>query len=161
VAEREEADVMKRSPRNPKERFMTKSMLISIFVSALGLFTAVSACYLLTYYWTGDLVRAQTVAFATWIFTHIFLAFNLRSERQPLLRLGIFSNKVMVGWALVAFATLLLGITLPTFQTVLKTSALTAFDWGLVIGVSFVSTFWLEVAKWIRLETKSLEAPPR
>lgn len=161
VAEREEADVMKRSPRNPKERFMTKSMLISIFVSALGLFIAVSACYLLTYYWTGDLVRAQTVAFATWILTHIFLAFNLRSERQPLLRLGVFSNKVMVGWALAAFATLFLGTTLPSFQTVLKTSALTAFDWALVIGVSLASTFWLEAAKWIRLETRSLEVTQR
>jgi len=153
VAEQEEADVMRRPPRNPKERFLTRAMLISIFVSALGLFAAVSASYLLTYYWTGNLVHAQSIAFATWIFTHIFLAFNLRSERQPLFKLGVFSNKVMIGWALVAVVTLLLGITVPAFQTVLKTSALTAFDWVLVLSVSFVSTFWLEVVKWIRLKT--------
>jgi len=144
---------MRRPPRNPKERFLTRAMLISIFVSALGLFAAVSASYLLTYYWTGNLVHAQSIAFATWIFTHIFLAFNLRSERQPLFKLGVFSNKVMIGWALVAVVTLLLGITVPAFQTVLKTSALTAFDWVLVLSVSFVSTFWLEVVKWIRLKT--------
>jgi len=150
VAEKEEADVMKRPPRNPKERFMTRAMLASIFASALGLFTAVSVCYLLTYHWTSNLVHAQTVAFATWIITHIFLAFNLRSERQPLFRLGIFSNRIMVTWAVVAIGTLLLGITFPALQALLKTSTLTMFDWALVLGVSFASTFWLEVAKWIR-----------
>jgi len=150
VAEQEEADIMKRRPRNPKERFMTKAMLTSIFVSSLGLFTAVSVCYLLTYYRTGNLVHAQTVAFATWILAHIFLAFNLRSERQPLFRLGVFSNKVMVSWALVAVVTLLSGTTVPAFQMVLKTSTLTAFDWALVLTASFASTFWLEFAKWIR-----------
>ncbi|HVP92206.1 MAG TPA: cation-transporting P-type ATPase [Acidobacteriota bacterium] len=150
VAEPEEADVMKRPPRNPKERFITRGMLFSIFVSALTLFIAVSACYLLTYYWTGDLTRAQTVAFATWIFTHIFLAFNLRSERQPLFKSGIFSNKVMLGWALAAIATLLLATTVPALQTVLKTSTLTAFDWVLVLAVSFLSTFWIDFTKWVR-----------
>ena len=150
VAEREEADVMKRRPRNPKEKFMTRTMLISIFVSALGLFVAVSACYLLTYHWTGNLAHAQTVAFATWIFTHIFLAFNLRSERQSLFKSGIFSNKVMIGWGLVAIATLLLAITVPALQTTLKTSTLTASDWVLVLVVSFVSTFWIEATKWVR-----------
>jgi Ca2+-transporting ATPase len=150
VAEQEEADVMKRRPRNPKERFMTRAMLISIFVSALGLFVAVSACYLLAYYWTGDLTHAQTVAFATWIFTHIFLALNLRSERQSLFKSGVFSNKVMIGWGLVAIATLLLAITVPTFQAALKTSTLTASDWALVLVVSFVSTFWIEATKWVR-----------
>jgi len=150
VAEREEADVMKRPPRNPKERFMTRAMFVSIFVSALGLFVAVSMCYLLTYYWTGNLVHAQTVAFATWILTHIFLAFNLRSERQPLFRLGVLSNRVMVTWAIAALVTLLLGVTVPVLQTLLKASTLTMFDWALVLSVSFASTFWLEVVKWVR-----------
>jgi len=150
VAEREEADVMKRPPRDPKERFMTGAMLASIFVSALGLFTAVSVCYLLTYYWTGNLVHAQTVAFATWILTHIFLAFNLRSERQPLFKLGLFSNRVMVAWAIVAAVTLLSSITIPALQTLLKTSALTMLDWALLLSISLASTFWLEAAKWIR-----------
>jgi len=150
VAEREEADVMKRPPRDPKERFMTSAMLASIFVSALGLFTAVSVCYLLTYYWSGNLVHAQTVAFATWILTHIFLAFNLRSERQPLFKLGLFSNRVMVAWAIVAAVTLLSSITIPALQTLLKTSALTMLDWALLLSISLASTFWLEAAKWIR-----------
>jgi Ca2+-transporting ATPase len=150
VAEREEADVMKRPPRNPKERFMTRAMFVSIFVSALGLFVAVSMCYLLTYYWTGNLVHAQTVAFATWILTHIFLAFNLRSERQSLFRLGVLSNRVMVTWAIAALVTLLLGVTVPVLQTLLKASTLTMFDWALVLSVSFASTFWLEVVKWVR-----------
>jgi Ca2+-transporting ATPase len=150
VAEPEEADVMKRRPRNPKERFMTRAMMLSIFVSAFGLFAAVSACYLFTYYQTGDVIHAQTVAFATWIFTHVFLALNLRSERQPLFKLGFFSNRIIIGWALTAVAMLLAVTTIPLFQTLLKTSTLREFDWALVLLVSFLSTFWLELLKWLR-----------
>jgi len=152
VAEKEEPHIMKQPPRNPKEKFMTKTMLTSIFISALSLSAAVSTCFLATYYWTNDIAHAQTVAFATWILTHIFLAFNLRSEKQPLLSLGVFSNKVMVVWAIVATTTLLLGTIVPAFQSVMKTSSLTLFDWALVIIAAFVATSWMEAEKWARLK---------
>lgn len=150
VAEPEEADVMTRPPRNPRERFLTRGLLASIFLSAVGLFAAVSGAYLLTYSWTGNLLHAQTVAFAAWILTHIFLAFNLRSEREPLLKLGILSNRIMVGWAAAAIATIAAATTLPLVQNVLKTSTLTLFDVGLVLVFSIVATFWLDALKWLR-----------
>jgi P-type Ca2+ transporter type 2C len=148
VAEGEEADVMMRPPRNPKERFLTRGLLVSVFVSALGLFTAVSVAYLYTYYSTGNLLHAQTVAFAAWILTHIFLAFNLRSETEPLAKLGFFSNRVMVGWGVAAMATLAAAITVPAVQSALKTSTLTLFDVGFVLIVSIAATFWLDIPKW-------------
>jgi len=152
VAEKEEPDIMKQPSRNPKEKFMTKTMLASIFISALSLSMAVSTCYFLTYYWTSDVAHAQTAAFASWILAHIFLAFNLRSERRPVLSLGVFSNKVMVGWAVVAIAMLLLGTTVPVFQSVIKMSLLLLSDWILVIVVAFAATSWIEIAKWVRLK---------
>ncbi len=151
VAEGEEADVMLQPPRNPRERFLTRSLLASIFVSAVGLFLAVSLTYLFTYYSTGNLLHAQTVAFATWILTHIFLAFNLRSERQPLAKLGFLSNRVMVGWGLAAVVTLLAAITVPAVQSALKTSSLSLFDLGFVLIVSVITTFWLDIPKWRRI----------
>jgi Ca2+-transporting ATPase len=155
VAECSEFDVMRRPPRNPREKFVNRSLIAGIVVSALTLFVAVSICYLLTYYQTSDLVHAQSVAFSAWIFTHIFLAFNLRSERQSLFRIGFFSNRAMIVWALSAILMIVLVTTVPILQALIMATNLSAFDWMLVISVSFVSTFWLEVAKGIQRSRSS------
>jgi Ca2+-transporting ATPase len=150
VAEGLEPDIMKRPPRNPRERLLNKKTLTRIFVGAGCLFVAVSLCYLLTYYRTGNLVYAQTVAFAAWIMTHIFLAFNTRSETEPLARSGLFSNKVMVIWGLTAIVMLILATVVPILQTLIKTTSLELPDWLLVLGASFAATFWIEVTKLIK-----------
>jgi Ca2+-transporting ATPase len=149
VAEGMEPDIMKRPPRNPREKLLTRRTLAGIFAGAGCLFVAVSLCYLLTYDRSGDLVYAQTVAFATWIMTHIFLAFNTRSETEPLVRRGLFSNKVMVIWAIAAIVTLLSATVVPILQTLIKTTALELSDWLLVLIASFAATFWIEAEKMI------------
>jgi Ca2+-transporting ATPase len=90
---------------------------------------------------------ARTIAFATWMFGHIFLALNFRSEREPLLREGLLSNKVMLLWALLVFVVLLAGTSLPFIQTSLQITGLRLQDWALVIAVPFVATFWMELKK--------------
>jgi Ca2+-transporting ATPase len=150
VAEGLEPDIMKRPPRNPQERLLNKQTLTGIFIGAGCLFIAVSLCYLLTYYRTGSLVYAQTAAFSAWILTHIFLAFNTRSETEPLIKRGLFSNKVMVLWALTAIAMLISATVVPILQTLIKTTSLSLSDWLLVIVASFAATFWIEVTKLIK-----------
>jgi Ca2+-transporting ATPase len=150
VAEGMEPDIMKRPPRDPKERLLNRQTLTGIFVGAGCLFVAVSLCYLLTYYRTGDLVYAQTAAFATWILAHIFLAFNTRSETQPLIKSGPFSNRVMVVWGLAAIVMLLSATIIPILQVLIKTTSLSLSDWLLVLGASLAATFWIEAVKLIR-----------
>ena len=81
---------------------------------------------------------------------HIFLAFNFRSEKEPLIKLGLFSNRVMILWALIAVAMLLLGTNLPFVNGALRVTSLSAWNWGLVVGVAFVATFWMELKKLFR-----------
>jgi Ca2+-transporting ATPase len=87
------------------------------------------------------------VAFATWMLGHILLALNFRSEREPLVKLGFFSNKVMVMWAVLATATLIVGTSLPVVHDALKITYLSLPDWTLVISVSVAATFWIELRK--------------
>ena len=94
---------------------------------------------------------AQTVAFATWMLGHIFLALNFRSEKEPLVKQGLLSNKVMVLWALIVVATLVVGTNLPFVHDSLRITSLSLPDWALVVGVSFVATFWMELKKLLRL----------
>jgi P-type Ca2+ transporter type 2C len=148
VSEPQEPGTMKRPPVNPKEKFMNKTMMQTLILGALSLFIAVTVTYLFTWYTSHNVVYSQTVAFATWMFGHIFLAFNFRSERTPLLREGFFSNKVMLVWALVVVAALIIGTTV--LAVPLQITGLRLIDWGFVVGVAFVSTFWMELKKLLR-----------
>src|SRR3990170_2550932 len=113
VAEPEEIGTMKRPPIDSNQKFMNRAMQVSLVLGALSLFAAVSINFLLTWFQTQNLTHAQTMAFATWMFGHILLALNFRSEKEPLVKLGLFSNKVMILWALIVVATLLVGTNLP------------------------------------------------
>ena len=147
VAEPEESGAMKKPPISPSEKFINKPMLTTLFLGALSLFVAVTATYLFTWYATQSIPYARTVAFATWMFGHIFLALNFRSDREPLIKEGLLSNKVMLIWALLVFITLIVGTLLPYTQAALQIMGLQLTDWALVIVVAFVATFWMELKK--------------
>lgn len=158
IAEPAEKNIMNKPPLDPHEKFMDRSMLTNIMLGALSLFAAVSITYLFTWFSNTNLadqnsrlLLSQTVAFATWMFGHIFLAFNFRSEKEPLIRLGIFSNKIMILWAVIAIGTLLVGTSLPIVNLSLRVTNLSPVYWVLVIGVAFVATFWLELKKLLRI----------
>lgn len=147
VAEPTEEDLMIRPPRDPKQPFMDRRMVTSIFMSASGLFGAVSVAYLVTWYSGVGMVSAQTVAFVTWMIGHVLLALNLRSEREPLIRLGLFSNRLMLVWGLATIIFVLLITSVPWVQSVFKTTGLSAGQWGLALGAALVGTCWLELRK--------------
>jgi Ca2+-transporting ATPase len=150
VAEPEESGIMTKPPIDPKEKFMNRSMLQTMTLGSLSLFAAVSFNFLLTWFLSQDLTVAQTVAFATWMLGHIMLALNFRSEKEPLAKLGFFSNKLMVAWAVLVVATLLVGTNLPFIHDSLRITYLSLQDWALVIIVPFIATFWMELKKTLR-----------
>jgi len=147
VAEPEESGTMTKPPVDPKAKFMNQSMLRGISMGALSLFAAVTTNFLLVWFLTQNLQQAQTLAFATWMLGHILLALNFRSEKEPLVKLGFFSNKVMVIWAVLTVATLIVGTSLPFVHDALKITYLSLSDWALVIVVSFAATLWIELKK--------------
>ncbi len=86
VAEPEEAGIMQKAPNDPKEKFLNQRMLKTLFLGALSLFLAVTVTFLFAWYTTHSVPFARTVAFATWMFGHIFLALNFRSDKEPLVK---------------------------------------------------------------------------
>lgn len=151
VVEPPEGDLMRRPPRNPQAPFMDRAMIQSIFTGAAGLFVAVSAAYLLTWYSGAGLSVAQTVAFTAWLVGHVLLAINMRSERRPLFQLGFFSNRFMVIWGLATVLFVILVTFLPPLWIVLKTGPLSLVQWLLILALTIAGTFWLELRKLITL----------
>jgi Ca2+-transporting ATPase len=153
VAEPQEAGAMQKPPLDPKEKFLNNPMMTSMALGALSLFAAVSTSYLYTWYTTGDLLLAQTMAFAAWMIGHIFLALNLRSDHEPLVKLGLLSNKLMLLWGLVVAVTLVAGTSLSFIHDALKITSLSWENWAVVVVVAFVATFWMEAKKLLERKT--------
>ena len=155
VAEPREKDIYKRPPRDPKEKFVNAQFVSNIIIYGLSLFLAVTLSYVVGLNITGgDLIKAQTMAFSGWIFGHIFLAFTLRSTKESLLKLGVFSNSIMLIWAILAILTLFLVINVPLLQIPIKVSPLRWGEIFIVVLISFISIFWHELRKFISKSNK-------
>ena len=149
VSEKAEADLLDQRPRDPQGKFMDKAMVNGILSSAAGLFVAIASIYLYTWYGSRDQVLSQTVAFYAWLIGHVFLAFNMRSERQPIFQLGLGSNRLMLAWAGGIVVFLLAVSILPSAQQLMKVTTLTGAQWGMILVATFVGTFWAEIKKMI------------
>ncbi|HEX9012260.1 MAG TPA: HAD-IC family P-type ATPase, partial [Anaerolineaceae bacterium] len=150
VGEAAEADLLDRKPRSPRDRFMDRAMIGSILISSFGLFAAVTAVYLSNWYATGDLASSQTAAFFTWLIGHVLLAFNMRSERQPLFSLGLASNRTMLLWAGSVAAFLAVVSLIPAAHPLMRVVDLSASRWAGILLAAVAGTFWLEVLKLVR-----------
>jgi Ca2+-transporting ATPase len=147
VAEPIEPDVMDRPPRDPRRRFIDRSVLVNMLLASLSLAAAVLVNYLLAYYGGKDLVEARTIAFGTWLIGHIYLAFTMRSQRQTLFKLGIFTNPVMIIWA-VAAVCLLLAITgFAALHPLIRVTSLNLTGWLMILVTPFITVFWHEIKK--------------
>jgi len=155
VYEPAEGDLMRRPPRDPKEYFMDRAMLASILVSAVGLFAAVSAAYLYTWFRGFDLRTAQTTAFSAWMVGHVLLAFNMRSERQPILQIGVFSNRLMLAWGGVTVIFLALVTNISFLQGFLKTTSLDLGHWLFILAFTMAGTTWMEMWKLMTYRGKA------
>jgi Ca2+-transporting ATPase len=147
VVEPMEPGTMQRPPRNQNENFVNRSMLSNISLGSICLAAAVLINYLSAWYLGWGPVQAQTIAFATWLIGHIFLAATMRSHREPIWKIGIFSNKAMWIWAATALAFLILGTALPLAQTPLKLTTLHANGWLLAFLTPLFTIFLFEIKK--------------
>src|SRR5439155_18856855 len=103
-----------------------------------GLFAAVAVAYLLMWYNGVGAARAQTIAFVTWVLGHVFLALNLRSEREALIQLGLLANRLMIDWAAATVVFVLIATLVPAAQVALKPASLSSQAWGRAVGALLV-----------------------
>ena len=147
VSEPAEKDIYLRPPRNPQKKFLDRKMLANIALSGISLSAAVMVSYFYALSRHFPLIQAQTIAFSAWMIGHIILAFVSRSEKEPLYRLGIFSNKIINIWALGVLAFLLLAVKIPFLSLELKLQSISFAQLGSILLIAFGTIFWREIAK--------------
>jgi Ca2+-transporting ATPase len=145
--EKGDPDIMKQKPRDKAEPILNKSMIIGIAVQSVAITGAVLAAYLwalhkysgsMTSITEHGLYMARTIAFTTLISAELIRAYSSRSERFFVVKLGLFSNKVLVWASLLSFGLLLAVLYIPVLQPIFKTYALSGHDWAIVGSLCLV-----------------------
>jgi Ca2+-transporting ATPase len=126
-------DIMKQKPRKRGQGIFTKSVLTLMAVGGLW------SCLvnLGIFKWALDsgrgMLEAQGLCFLTLIIIQFFKAYNFRSDKHSIFRIGFFKNK----WLNLAiiWETILLVVIVytPFLQESFHTFALSAVDWAIVI----------------------------
>jgi len=147
VFEPEEKNIYSRKPRNIEENIINKQMILGILKSGLSLFAAAIIVYSYALYNNYPLILTQTLVFSTWITGHVFLAFVTRSEKEPIYKIGIFSNKVILLWTAAAFIFLFTVLNINLFGAPLKITSISINQYLVVFAVSFALIFWQELGK--------------
>ena len=102
---------------------------------------------------------AGTMAFATISFSELLRAFTSRSDRYPLLKIGIFTNKAML-YAVSTSALLLLAVIyVPFLQPIFDTVPLNATQWAIILPLLLVPALVAELTKAFLSRGYNLVAP--
>jgi Ca2+-transporting ATPase len=154
ASEPAEANIMKRPPRKPKENIFSNGMGRHIlWVGFLMGITTIGIQY-----WaikSGE-THWQTMAFTVLCFSQMGHVMAIRSDRESLFKIGLFSNKPLLGALFLTVVLQLILIYSPFFNGIFKTQPLSMYELGITLVVSTVVFWAVEIEKWIiRLRNKN------
>jgi len=147
VVEPAESDLLKRKPRDPKESFMNKRMNTGIISGGMTLAITVLAVYLYSWFSGGDIAVSQTYAFIIWLFGHVCLAFNMRTNNVPLTKTGIFSSRAFNTWMAGVVAFLVIALNIPVLQQYLQLTNIGIIPILYLALTAVIATSWMEIRK--------------
>lgn len=141
--------VMKQRPRNPREKLLSKYILLKILVLVPILLLGTMLLFQIEYQITGNLEKARTIAFATLIMFELFHAFNARSLHVSIFNSRFFTNKYLF-YALGGSITLMiLSIHTSLGQAIFKTTPLGATEWITIVVVGSMVIWVSEIIKML------------
>lgn len=142
-------DLLDRSPRDPKEPILNRSLLGKIFGQGLLIGIATMTAFYLGYGSTQNAALATTMAFATLTLARLFHGFNCRGQKS-IFRLGLSSNP----YSLLAFAAgvvlLAAVLLLPFLETLFQVAPLTLTNVGMIVLLAILPTICIQLFKGIR-----------
>ncbi|MDJ0702883.1 MAG: cation-translocating P-type ATPase [Leptolyngbyaceae cyanobacterium MO_188.B28] len=142
-----ERKIMRRSPRHPDESVFSRGVGRGIvwIGGLLGLILLAIAYH----YWSTGQGNWQTMVFTTLALSRIGLAETMRSERDSLFRIGLFSNKPLLAAVALTFGLQMAVIYSPVLQTVFQTTSLSAIDLTISLVLSTIVFWAIELEKWL------------
>jgi len=148
TAEPEESNIMRRPPRPPQESLFARGLgwhvlWVGPLMAALTLGTQAWSLATGTGHW-------QTMVFTVLCWCQLAHVLAIRSERDSLFSLGLFSNMPLFGAVSLTFLLQLATIYVPSLNHVFKTAPLSLREFAMTLVIGAVVFMAVEVEKWLK-----------
>jgi len=140
-------DLMRQKPRPRGQGVFTKEVVTLMVVG--GVWSAL--VNLGVFKWALDagrgMLEAQALCFLTLVLIQFFKAYNFRSDKQSIFKIGFFKNRWLNITILWEIALLAVIVYTPVLQPSFRTFPLSGFDWLLVVLLAATVFPVLELTK--------------
>ncbi len=144
-AEPNAEDVMRKKPRNKKEKILSPFVLKhTVFISAVILL----ASLLVFNIYSGNIGKARTATFATLIVLELFNAFNSRSLEKSVFGIKARNKKLVLAVA-GSITAMMAAIYVPAMQDIFGTVPLSLMDWIIIAAAGSSVLIAVEIKKKI------------
>ena len=141
-----EGNLMKRPPRHPKESIFAHGL--GIHVIWVGLLMASVVLFVQAWSIKTEHAHWQTMVFTVLCLTQLGHVLAIRSEKESLFKIGLLSNKPLLGAVLLSFIFQMATIYVPFLNPIFKTKPLTLDELFITLGLSSIIFFAVEAEKW-------------
>lgn len=147
AVEPEERGVMKRPPRSPRESIFAHGMWqhilwVGLLMGGVSLVTQAWA------YHTGS-AHWQSMVFTVLTLSQLGHALAVRTESASLFRVGLLSNRWLLGAVVLTVGLQLATLYVPVLNAVFKTQPLDGAELALCLALSTVVFWAVEIEKWL------------
>ncbi len=143
---------MNKKPRKPETNLFAGRVGTSIIYQGIleGVITLAVYAYAMNQY---DSLVATTMCFATLGFIQLTHSMNVRSNTESIFKLGIFTNKALLG--AIAVSAFLQGmvIFIPGLREFFKVAVLNGEQWLIVLGAALSINVIVELVKFVIRKT--------
>ena len=154
ASEPAETNIMTRPPRNPKENIFSNGM--GLHILWVGLLMGIVTLGIQFWAINRESSHWQTMAFTVLCFSQMGHVLAIRSDRESLFKIGVFSNKPLLGALFITVILQLTVIYVPFFNSIFKTQPLSIYELAITLAASSIVFWAVETEKWIiRLTSKN------
>jgi len=149
-----EGDVMSRPPRHPKESIFSHGL--GAHAIWVGLLMAGVVLFVQAWAIRTDHAHWQTMVFTVLCLTQLGHVLAIRSEKESLFKIGILSNKYLLGAVILTFALQMATVYMPVLHPIFKTESLTLNELLLTFLLSSVVFVAVEMEKLMKRKKRAL-----
>lgn len=148
--EPKEPGIMNRPPLDPQQPLLTRELGMRIGLVGFMLLLGSFGLFAWELRQGSSVAAARTCAVNIFVFGEIFYLFNCRSLRHTMFRIGLFSNRWVLGGVSLMVLLQLLFTYLPVMHTAFGSQPIGLREWVLIISASLGVYLVIEFEKWLR-----------
>jgi len=141
------AKIMRKSPRNPREPMLSRSLTIYTLGVAAAVVAGTLGLYIIALQSGESLSYARTMAFVGLGFFTVFNSYSSRFLDESVLKMNPLSNKKLILGIAASVMTVFAAIYLPFLQSIFGTEPLRIDSWPWIIMASMLVILAAEILK--------------